>query len=42
MLNEGGGRASVNQAAPPAGGLLGIIEQYLRDSRQRGYPLPEK
>jgi len=42
LLNEAHGQEPVNRDAPPVGGLLGVIEQYLRDSRQRGVPSPER
>ncbi len=37
FLKEDGSLKPFEQDTPPAGGLLGIIEQYLRNSGQRGY-----
>lgn len=37
FLNEDGSLKPYDLDTPPAGGLLGIIEQYLRNNGQRGY-----
>jgi len=37
VLNEDGSLKPFGPETPTAGGLLGIIEQYLRNNGQRGY-----
>jgi hypothetical protein len=37
FLNRDGSLKPFDANVPPAGGLLGIIEQYLRNNGQRGF-----